>query len=366
MTTDGRGEVYSDLTIPPGETLADEIDVRGMTQTELAARLGRPVQVVNEIIRGKKAITDDTALGLEKVLGIPAAFWVNLEQNYRMTRARLRERERLQAEEEWLKELPVKEMEKRGWIAVGRNAQDKVRALLQFFGVANVSAYRKTAEVLGFRISDNARLSPGALAAWLRKGELEAQAIETRPYDSALLLQAAHEARTMTEDPPQVFAPRLTQLFANAGVAFVVVRELPKIGANGVARWLTDRKALIQLNLRYKWQDIFWFTLFHEVCHVLKHSNQRIIIDGTGKNGPLEDVANEWAADFLVSPDAWSEFRGRKPFNRSTLIAFARRLGISPGIVVGRLQRERRLKYSEMIDLKGRFGWTDDQRDVRP
>ena len=352
MTIDDGREVYSDLAIPPGETLADEIAARGMTQTELATRLGRPVQVVNEIIRAKKSITDDTALGLEKVLGIPAAFWVNLEQNFRMTRARLREREHLQAEEEWLQEFPVKEMEKRGWIAVGRSAQEKVRALLQFFGVANVAAYRKTTEVLGFRISDSARLSPGALAAWLRKGELEAQSIETRPFDSTVLLEAAHEARAMTEDPPQVFAPRMTQLFADAGVAFVVIPELPKTGANGVARWLTERKALIQLNLRYKWQDIFWFTLFHEVCHVLKHGSRKIIIDGVDKNGPFEEEANQWAADFLIPPDA--------QFNRSSITEFAGRMGISPGVVVGRLQRERRLKYSELVDLKGRFGWMSD------
>ncbi len=360
MTIDDGREVYSDLAIPPGETLADEIAARGMTQTELAARLGRPVQVVNEIIRAKKAITDDTALGLEKVLGIPAVFWVNLEQNYRMTRARFRERDRLHAEEEWLDELPVKEMENRGWIEVGRNAQEKVRALLQFFGVANVSAYRKTTEVLGFRISDNAKLSPGALAAWLRKGELEAQAIDTRPFDPALLLRAAHETRTMTEEPPQVFAPRLTELFADAGVAFVVIPELPKTGANGVARWLTDRKALIQLNLRYKWQDIFWFTVFHEICHVLKHGHQNIIIEGIDKHGPFEEEANEWAANFLVPADAWTEFQGRAPFTKSDVISFARQLAISPGIVVGRLQRERRLKYSQMTDLKGRFAWRDE------
>ncbi len=359
MTIDDGREVYSDLAIPPGETLADEIAARGMTQTELAARLGRPVQVVNEIIRAKKAITVDTALGLEKVLGIPAAFWVNLEQNFRMTRARLREREHLQAEEEWLEELPVREMEKRGWIAVGRNAQEKVRALLQFFGVANVSAYRKTAEVLGLRISDNARVSPGALGAWLRKGELEAHAIETRPFDSTLLLEAAHEARGMTEDPPQIFAPRLTQVFADAGVAFVVVREFPKTGANGVARWLTDRKALIQLDLRYKWQDIFWFTLFHEVCHVLKHGNQRIIIDGIDKSGPLEDEANHWAADILIPREAWSQFRIQTRITKPGVTAFARQLGISPGIIVGRLHRERRLQYNEMADLQGRFEWTD-------
>ena len=360
MTIDDRGAVHSDLAIPPGETLADEIAARSMSQTELATRLGRPVQVVNEIIHGKKAITDHTALGLEKVLGLPAAFWVNLEQNYRMSRARLQERNRLQTEEQWLEELPVKEMQKRGWIAGGRNSQEKVHALLQFFGVANVSAYRKTAEVLGFRISDSAKLSPGALAAWLRKGELEAQKIETRPFDSALLLDTARAARTMTELPPQEFAPRLTRLFADAGVAFVVVRELPKIGANGVARWLTDRKALIQLNLRYKWQDIFWFTLFHEVCHVLNHSNQKIIIDGIDKSGPLENEANQWATDFLVPADAWVQFRHQSPFTKRSILAFARQVGVAPGIVVGRLQRDRRLKYSEMTDLKDRFRWTDE------
>ncbi len=99
MTTDDHRQVYSDLAIPPAETLADEIAARGMNQTTLAARLGRPVPVVNDIIDGKQAITDDTALGLEGVLGISARFWVNLEQNYRMTRARLREHERPQAGE---------------------------------------------------------------------------------------------------------------------------------------------------------------------------------------------------------------------------------------------------------------------------
>ena len=360
MGTDDSGLVYSDLAIPPGETLADEIMARGMSQKELAARLGRPAQVVNEIVRGKKAITDDTALGLEKVLGIPAAFWVNLEQSYRMTRARLREQETLRAEEAWLSELPVREMEKRRWIAVGRDAQEKVRELLHFFGVATVSAYRNTTAVLGFRISDKAKVSPGALAAWLRKGELEATSIDTRPFDAVLLLDAAREARSMTEEPPQDFAPRLTQLFADAGVAFVVVPELPKTGANGVARWLSDRKALIQLNLRYRWQDIFWFTLFHEVCHVLKHRNQKIIIDGPDKSGPLEDEANRWAADFLIPPDAWAEFRRRSSFKRSSIIAFTQQIGVSPGIVVGRLHREELLKYSEMTDLKGRFRWIDD------
>ena len=89
MTTKTQ-RVYSDLPIPPGETLAEELEVRGMTQGELAAHLGCPVQVVNEIINGKKAITPDTAIGLAKALGIEAQFWINLETDYQLTLEQIR------------------------------------------------------------------------------------------------------------------------------------------------------------------------------------------------------------------------------------------------------------------------------------
>ena len=89
-TTEPRA--YSDMPIPPGEVLAEELEARGMTQRELAARLGRPAQAVNEIIKGKKAITAETALELEKALGIGAHFWANLEADYRITLARNRQR----------------------------------------------------------------------------------------------------------------------------------------------------------------------------------------------------------------------------------------------------------------------------------
>ncbi len=85
--------IFSDMAIPPGEVLEEELEARGMTQKELATRLGRPPQAVNEIIRGKKAITPETALGLETVLGVGADFWLNLEVSYKLTLARNRERD---------------------------------------------------------------------------------------------------------------------------------------------------------------------------------------------------------------------------------------------------------------------------------
>lgn len=97
MTTK-NSTLYSDLAIPPGETLAEELEARGMTQKELAARMGRPPQVVNEIIRAKKAITPGTALDLERVLGVSAQFWLNLEARYQLIIARNRQRQTAIAE----------------------------------------------------------------------------------------------------------------------------------------------------------------------------------------------------------------------------------------------------------------------------
>ncbi len=83
-----RTEAYPDVAIPPGEYLAEEIGARGISQKELAMRMGRPVNAINEIINGKKSITAETALQLEAVVPeIPARFWLNLETDYRLTKA---------------------------------------------------------------------------------------------------------------------------------------------------------------------------------------------------------------------------------------------------------------------------------------
>ncbi|MFC2006036.1 HigA family addiction module antitoxin [Chloroflexota bacterium] len=83
-----KTDAYPDIAIPPGEYLAEEIEARGISQKELSRRMGRPLNAINEIINGKKAITAETALQLEEVMPeIPARFWLNLETDYRLTKA---------------------------------------------------------------------------------------------------------------------------------------------------------------------------------------------------------------------------------------------------------------------------------------
>ena len=360
MTTESS-HVVSDMGISPGEVLQEEIEARGMTQKELAARLGRPPQVINEIIRAKKAITPDTAIGLGKVLGIDPQYWINLETDYRMTLARNREKAALAENVQWLDAYPIREMIKRGWISAGRDKISRLKALLTFLEVAVPEPFAYQ-EAVGFRITEAAqkKVSPGALAVWLRQGELEARKRSTNDYDPDVFRTTLGDIREMTEAPPARFVPAMTDLCAQAGVALCLVPELPKSGANGAARWLSDRKAMIQLSIRGKWADIFWFTFFHEACHLLHHrTRRRVVIDGIADpaTAGLEAEADEFARDLLIPPDAWETFCDGGSFTPQSVRTFARSVHIAPFIVVGRMQKEKRLPYNRLTSLKLRYKW---------
>ena len=162
----------------------------------------------------------------------------------------------LSANVQWLDEYPVRDMLKRGWIQAGRDRPSRLTALMTFLGVA-VAEPKAFQKAVGFRITESAqhKVSLGALAVWLRKGELDAQEVSTADYDEDVFAEALSRMRRMTTQPPAEFIPAMLELCAEAGVAFCMVQELPKSGANGATRWLTDRKALIQMSIRNKWAD---------------------------------------------------------------------------------------------------------------
>ena len=164
----------SSAAFSPGDYLRSELATRQMSQTELARRMGRPTQVVNEIINKKKALTEETALELERVLGTPASVWVDLEARFQLALARDAEARTLRTQVGWLERFPVREMERRGWIQPAKEPADRVRTLLRFFGIASFENWDQHQEALGFRITGNGNVDTGALAAWVRQGNLRA------------------------------------------------------------------------------------------------------------------------------------------------------------------------------------------------
>lgn len=344
----------------PGRLLREELASRGLSQREFAKQLDRPPQVVNQIVREKKSITPETALGIERVLGIDAQIWINLQGIYDLVVARMAEDEALvESQGEWLRRFPVRKMVELGWIEEVSRASAKLRQLLEFFAVPSLEALPPSTEAVGFRVTEKAKVDEWALRAWLRQGERVARGRETAPYDSKKFVSAVAEIRSLTNDDPQVFAPRMKQLCADAGVAVVLVPHLPKTGANGVARWLGSEKAMIQLNLRYRWADIFWFTFFHEAGHVLQHETKRIFVDlqGDDRRNSAEDEADSFARESLIPSEHWDAFVDDGDFSSTAILGFASEQKLHPGIVVGRLQREELLQYSQRIELKQRLAF---------
>jgi HTH-type transcriptional regulator/antitoxin HigA len=350
---------------PPGATLLDLLEERDWKQRELAHRLGRPVQAVNEIIAGKKEITEDTALELERVLEVPAQFWLAREAQYREYLARQRSAEASHEHVPWLEQFPLKALQEAGVLPPGRLTaafkQALVDSLLRFFGVASPAGWQAHYDDMQpqFRRAHPRRQTDvSAITAWLRMGELQATRVHVAEYSAARLQAALPAMRALTLQPPEHIGPALVRLCAEAGVALVFVPPLPGTHVSGVARFLNG-KPLIQLSLLGKRNDVFWFSFFHEVAHVLKHPTRAIFLDdaaaGDTVESPEEQEANRFAADTLI-PRAHQARLPYLPLEAAEIEAFAAEIGVHPGIVVGQLQHRDLLPWAHALTrLKTRY-----------
>lgn len=351
-----------DVVSPPGETLQEILDERGMSQVKLAERTGRPIKTISEIINAKAAITTGTALQLEKVLGVPARFWINRERNYQEWLAREAERAELKKHISWMEKFPIREMVRLGWIKKFDDSVTQLVEMLHFFSIASpdqwTSVWEKAA--VNFRRSPAYAADPHIASVWLRQGELEAQQIQCALYDANKFRAALSEIRSLTTRTPEEFVPDITRLCAKAGVAVVFIHELPRLRTSGATRWLTPTKALIQLSLLYKRDDQLWFTFFHEAGHILHHGKRDVFLEGKGVEGDKEDEANRFAADVLIPPSEYRSFNPRRDYlSEADVLEFAKKIGIAPGIVIGRLQHDKYLPMTHLNGLKRTLVWAD-------
>ncbi len=353
-----RNEYTPVEVLPPGATLSETLEAMGMTQAELARRANRPKKTISEIVQGKAEMTADTAIQFERVLGVPATFWQSLERNYRESLARARDRRDLERHVTRLREIPVAAMEKLGWLPRGRDKVEKLSNVLTFFGVASVEALEQRADAR-FRSSRAFRADPIAVGAWIRKGHLEAQKIDCAPWEALRFEQLLGDAKALAAAMPDDFAQRLTHLCARAGVAVVYVPELAGTRLWGATRWVGE-KAIIQLSLRYRREDHFWFTFFHEAAHVLKHGKKELFIEAqNGDSDEKEQEADAFASEFLAPSSILRAHFGASYISAGMVRRFAESAGVSPGIIVGRLQHEGLLPRTHLNGLVRKLSWRE-------
>lgn len=356
-------KMYSDLPIPPGEYLGEVIKDLGMSKDELAKRMNRPAGKLSAVFKGDKVITPDTALQLEKVVGVPAHIWTGLEAEYRLALARRQNSEqqkRLKEECRLVKHFLYANLVKLGVADKKTRPIDKVLELHKFFGVASLDTVLTLRRYQAAFRSGKQKRSPEAVAAWLRIGELEAQSMRCAPFHKKRLKDSLDALRSMALQTPEDFQKNMRHLLADCGVALAFCPHLPGTYAHGATFWLGRDKAVVMMTLRYKWADVFWFSLFHELGHILLHERRAVILegeDGDSVHRALEEEADQFASDTLIPPGTYKAFLKSDRFFAQDIENFARQVGIHPGIVVGRLQKEGHIRPSWHNGLRIRFKW---------
>ena len=356
-----RNQFVPDWIPCPGETIREILDDMAFSQNDLARRMNRSLKFINELIQGKAALSEMTALQLERVLGVKAYFWLGLEQDFQLFQTQQKEKEKMAELKDWADEFPYKQMASFGWLEYKKDVPEKVQTLLEFFGIATPDAWdsqwAKEKLCASFR-SSSYTIKVKSMASWLRQGQRLAAKTETGDYNRTRFSDALKSIRNLTSmaDPAE-FMPQLENACAGCGVVTLFIPPLSETTVSGAAHWYSG-KPIIQLTLRYKKNDHLWFSFFHEAKHILSHSTKEIYINEINSDSKEESEANEFAANFLIPLQNYNKFLST--WDKRDLHAiknFAESIGIHPGIVVGRLQHDKKLNYSQGDSFKISYKW---------
>ncbi len=339
------------IAIPPGATIREQLENRKMSQKEFALRMDLSEKHVSRLINGQVELTKDVALRLESVLGISASFWNNLEMIFRESLELVKKEKEFEEDIKLSDNFPYSKMSAFGWIKSSRRKEDKVINLRRYFEVASLGVLDELMiPGIACRRTGLNEKSNYYLAAWAQKARLEARQIRTDTINLAKLEQSIYLIREMTTQKPSQFFSSLVRLFSESGVALVC---LPHIGGSFLhgATFYDGDRIVMGLTLRGKDADRFWFSLFHELCHVLKgHINRQI--ETTREN---EIMADAYARDILIPAREYEMFIENSSFSCENVLTFATSIHVAPGIVVGRLQKDNYITYDRLNNLKEQY-----------
>jgi HTH-type transcriptional regulator / antitoxin HigA len=353
---------------PPGITLAALMARRELEIVGLAEALQRDPAYVARLLCGTEKIDRSIAHLLEKEVGGSARFWCDRQQYFDDSLHRVASTLSREEVKEWLRFLPIKEMRDAGWISSSAE-YDPVQIAMAYFDVTSPEEWRdhytSFATEFSYRTSPSFDSKLGALAAWLRQGELQARNMCCARWSAKEFGNAVSDVRSLTRlKEPQAFLGRLRQLCAKAGVAVVFVRAPAGCRASGATRFISPDKAMIILSFRYLSDDHFWFSFFHEAGHLLLHGPHETFIDGTAtERTQMEREADAFAESVLIPPAERERMMDLRPKMRD-IVRFAVSIGVAPGIVVGQMQHLGILGRSRLNYLKRRYKWEEIQTAV--
>ncbi|MDR3070771.1 MAG: ImmA/IrrE family metallo-endopeptidase [Propionibacteriaceae bacterium] len=323
--------------VPTGDFIEEWMDANGINAAEMSRRLGVTRKHVSELLHGKVGLSAEIAVALERVTSVSADHWNRLEATYRDDLVRLESEAILAAQYFEVKDFPLRYLRNLGFVSSEKHDKAGIVAeVLTFFRVNSISALDDTwCQGVAYRKTAMANPKSKDLLTWLTAAERSVNFSELEPFDKDALSALLLSLRALSLGDPDRYIPQLIDSLASVGVVLRLVPEVPGLGIHGATRWL-DRHPIVQLSVRGKTDDQLWFTLFHELGHVLLHEDRGLYL--TDDEDEAEQEADGFAADTLIPPEkAASLPRSR---SLSEVERFAADIGVAPGIVLGRVQRD--------------------------
>lgn len=361
-----RKKEYEEIiAFHPGYYIKNLLEDEGMSQEELAKRLDVTPKCVSELVNGLTPLSSDMATRLSYVFNTSISMWLSLQMKYEEKRQEIEKRENLA-----LEASTVKMMKYQYWVSLGvvkdaKKNEERAEELQRYLGIASLSSLKNKDHLVSFRQSNKDIEEKNIINAnaWVLTAIRFAEKEETAPYEEAVLKKSLSEMRSLTRSEPSYFVTRLRDILKCNGVALVLLPYLEDSKIHGVSKWLSHDKAMIALSDRLKSNDVFWFSFFHELGHVFQRKLKSLSINANSeielseKEQKLELEADAFARNALIPEKEYERFlRSGNYRDRESIIRFAEEIDIDPGIVVGRLQKDKKLTYKTSLnDLKKQY-----------
>lgn len=356
--------IYHDLIIHPGETIADVLEDRGITQAELSSRTGVSSAYVSNVIAGKKGISANFAMGLEYALGVPKSFWLNLQANYESELLEMNEEQTITDEErstrEDLKDI-VKYLRQREMMPLREKKDDSILSLRKVLQISNIANLKEMIPAGAFRIAANTTVNPNVLGAWIRLCQLigDDKTVLSK-FDKKYTNDLIKEIKNIMCQKDVSIQGSLRDVMVKYGIDFSVIRNFRGAPVQGYISQKSDGIYQMVLTIRGAFADIFWFSLFHEIGHIVNGDigkNFKFLDDGSDYE--KEGAADLFASNMLLSPESYKMFVQKRDFSIEAISKYAKSQNVMPYIVIGRLQKEKYLDYRMYSNYKLRYKWGD-------
>lgn len=328
--------------IHPGVYIRESLETMEMTAKEFAARTGISERTLSSIINGNGDITFDVAYKLSQYFDNSITYWTNLQTQYDVF---LREKEKeKEMEEEWKLAKSVKKcLIEYNYVSPDTDKKDIVLKCRELVGVNSLLLLNKKDSFVCLKEQHSQKENDCFFQNfWIALALKEARKRNGSSFDKKLLLNSIEEIRSLTTKKPSVFYPKLEKIFSDCGISFVLLPYLSKSNIYGATKWFSKDDVMLAVSNRGERSDLFWFTLFHEISHVLMEHRRETLINMEGNE---DDEADAMASNMLIEKSLWDGFVNNGTFTKWTIGDFAKKIGIHPSIVLGRLHKEHRIPY---------------------